>query len=186
MLKQLKEVSKIFLSTLMHNILAAIVVGIIGIPLLISWVTGTLDILLQTLRSPTQLWQTILLVFLSCLLVYLRVGKSHSLSSPHSTGVESNNEIKNNNHDQLKSPINDITLDDTAVNILRKLWKFSGGLTDISISKILELDLQIAKYHLEKLEKQRMVHGSITVGEPRMWSLIHKGREYLIEKKLNS
>ncbi|MGP8155018.1 MAG: hypothetical protein ACLQBQ_12925 [Smithella sp.] len=99
---------------------------------------------------------------------------------------ESNNKEKTNKCDHLETQINHITLDDTAVNILCKLWKFSGGLTDISISKILELDLQIAKYHLEKLEKQRMVHGTITVGEPRIWSLIHKGREYLIENKLNS
>jgi hypothetical protein len=61
MLRRLTKYSKIFLSTLLNNIFAAIVVGIIGLPVLISWATGTLDTLLQILKSPVPLWVIIVL-----------------------------------------------------------------------------------------------------------------------------
>jgi hypothetical protein len=62
-----------FLETLLRNILATILIAIIGLPVLVSWVTGTLDILLQTIKSPTPLWGTIALVVLSCAYNYLKV-----------------------------------------------------------------------------------------------------------------
>jgi hypothetical protein len=71
--KQLLQELNKFLSTLLHNIFATTAVGIIGVPVLISWATGTLDILLQILKSPTPLWATISLIALCCLYTYVRV-----------------------------------------------------------------------------------------------------------------
>lgn len=80
MLKRLMKCIKKFLSTLLHNILATILVAIIGIQVLISWATGTLNILLQTIKSPVPLWATIALVLLVALYVYTKTSKSHASS----------------------------------------------------------------------------------------------------------
>jgi len=86
----------------------------------------------------------------------------------------------------LESTLKHKPLDDIAVNILLRLWKFPEGLTDKAIAKMLEVDIQTIKYHLEKLEPQKMVHGTLAVGQPRIWRLIQGGRTYLIENKLIS
>jgi len=48
------------------------------------------------------------------------------------------------------------------------------------------VSLQIVKFHLEELEKLRMVHGALYSGSPRDWSLVQEGRKYLIENELIS
>lgn len=73
----LKELIK-FLSTLLHNIFAAIVVGVIGVPFLIFWATGTLDVLFQTIKSPTPLWATIALGLLLVVYIYLKTLPNNS------------------------------------------------------------------------------------------------------------
>lgn len=77
MLKRLTGYIAKFLSTLLNNILATILVAVIGIPILVSWATGTLNILLQILISPTPLWATIALVVLCCAYIYLRVSRKN-------------------------------------------------------------------------------------------------------------
>ena len=100
---------------------------------------------------------------------------------------ESNDEKQTNKVNYFKAQLNKHNvLDDTAVNILHRLWKFPDGLTDKAISKMLELDIQTVKYHLENLEHQGKAHGTLAAGQPRMWRLIQGGREYLIENKLIS
>ena len=74
----LKELLK-FLSALFRNISAAVVIALIGAPVLISWATGTLDILFQTIKSPTPLWATIALVLTIIVYTYL---KTRSLQPP--------------------------------------------------------------------------------------------------------
>ena len=74
-LKQVQEELKKFLSTLLHNIFATIAVSIVGIPVLISWATGTIDILFETIKLPTPLWATIVLVLLMVVYVYIKTGK---------------------------------------------------------------------------------------------------------------
>ena len=67
-----------FLSTLMNNIFAAIVLGLVTVPVLISWATGTLNILLQSIKSPTPLWATIALVLLLGVYFCIIIFKAHS------------------------------------------------------------------------------------------------------------
>ena len=98
---------------------------------------------------------------------------------------ESNDEKQTKKENYFKAQLNKHSiLDNTAVNILLRLWKFPDGLMDEMISKMLELDIQKVKYHLEELEKQGKIHRSAL--KPRIWQLIHGGREYLIENKLIS
>lgn len=78
MLKRLIRELKKFLSTLLHNMFATIAIGLIGVPVLISWATGTFDILFQTIKSPMPVWATIVLVVLLGLYIYLKTEKSHS------------------------------------------------------------------------------------------------------------
>ncbi len=53
-----------FLSGILNNIVAAIMIAIISLPVLVSWATGTLNILFQTVKSTTPLWATISLCLL--------------------------------------------------------------------------------------------------------------------------
>ncbi len=68
-----------FFSNLFHNILVLIVVRIIGLPVLISWATGTLAFLLQAIKTPVPIWAVILLALLVS--VYLKIKKTHSSST---------------------------------------------------------------------------------------------------------
>jgi hypothetical protein len=86
----------------------------------------------------------------------------------------------------LEQQINHKPLDETAIKILLHLWKQQDKITDKEISQALSIDFQIVKYHLEGLEKQNMVHGTLAIGQPREWSLIQGGREYLIKNNLIS
>ena len=55
MLKKLLKGLIKFLSISLHNIFLTIVIGSIGLSTLISWATGTLDILIQTIKFPIPL-----------------------------------------------------------------------------------------------------------------------------------
>src|SRR3972149_9740215 len=72
MIKQsIKYIAK-FLAISLHNIFLTTLIAIIGLPVLVSWVTGTLDILIQTIKSPTPLWGTIALVLLCFLYMQIK------------------------------------------------------------------------------------------------------------------
>ena len=81
--KQLIKWLEKFLLPLFHNIFAVIFVGIIGIPVLISWATGTLDVLLQILKSPTPLWATIALIPLCVLYMNLKENRYSQRKVPY-------------------------------------------------------------------------------------------------------
>jgi hypothetical protein len=66
-----------FLEVLLRNILATILIALIGLPVLVSWVTGTLDVLLQTIKSPMPLWGAIALVLLCYLYTRLKTQPYH-------------------------------------------------------------------------------------------------------------
>ena len=55
---------------------------------------------------------------------------------------------------------------------------------DLEIANLLKMNIQVVKFHLDELEKINMVHGTLTMGQPRTWALIQDGRKYLIENKL--
>ena len=81
-LESLKEQSKKFLSTLLHNVLATAILAIIGVPVLVSWVTGTLDTLFQTIQSPMPIWAAIALVLLSAVYVQIKSKQNPEPSEP--------------------------------------------------------------------------------------------------------
>ena len=72
----LKQMGKFFVN-LLCNIFTVILIAIIGLPVLISWATGTLDVLLQTIKSPMPLWGAIALVLLCYLYTRLRIQPYH-------------------------------------------------------------------------------------------------------------
>lgn len=70
-----------FLASVFGNIFAAVLLAIVGIPPLVSLVTGTTGTLLRVVQSPTPLWSTILL-----LVVCLIAGRYiYSVLRRHST-----------------------------------------------------------------------------------------------------
>lgn len=71
-----------FLSVLLQNFLAAILFAVIGVPLIVSWATGTLDILIQTIKLPTPLWATISLLLLCVVYTILKVRKFQNPQQP--------------------------------------------------------------------------------------------------------
>jgi len=64
MLKRLIRELKKFLSTLLHNMFATIAIGLIGVPVLISWATENFVFFLQTKKSQMPVWKTFFLFFL--------------------------------------------------------------------------------------------------------------------------
>jgi hypothetical protein len=70
MLKKAQKHTKKFLSTFFHNTLVLVLSSIIGVPVLVSWFTGTLDVLVQIVKAPTPLWASISLVLLCYLYIH--------------------------------------------------------------------------------------------------------------------
>ena len=72
MLKMLPKPISRFFEAASHYIILTIATSIIGVPVLVSWVTGTLDFLIQTIKSPTPLWASIAFVLVCCVYIYLK------------------------------------------------------------------------------------------------------------------
>jgi len=77
-LKPLKPI----LLTLGHHIFGTIVVALIGVSVLVSWAIGTLNLLLNALQTPVQLWEAIALVLLVSVYTHLKTVKNHSSKYP--------------------------------------------------------------------------------------------------------
>ncbi len=77
----IKQIAK-FLVALFCNILAAILISIIGLSVLVAWVTGTLGILLQIIKLPTPLWGTISLGLLCLLYTHLKIQRYLNSNKP--------------------------------------------------------------------------------------------------------
>ena len=84
-----------------------------------------------------------------------------------------------------KEKSHDNLLDETKVNILLLLSKHEN-LIDEQIARSLNLNLQVAKYHLQELDDKKMIGCLLTVNSPIQWYLNHEGRHYLIKHKLIS
>ncbi len=65
-----------FFASIGSGIIVKIIVGLFGIAALISYVTHTLNYIIQIIKSPTPLWATIALVFL--VIGYIKLKKSPS------------------------------------------------------------------------------------------------------------
>ena len=93
MIKSLpKQISK-FLVAVFYNIFAAILIALIGLPVLVSWATGTLDILLQTIKLPTPLWVTISLILLCGLYTSLKLRQHQKSYKPPTVQEELHEEF---------------------------------------------------------------------------------------------
>ena len=58
------------------------------------------------------------------------------------------------------------------------------SLSDTEIATSLSLPLTIAKYHLKKLEDEEFIYGLYDAENPPSFSIIQKGREYLVTQNL--
>ena len=94
-------------------------------------------------------------------------------------------EIQRRDNILQKEKSHDNLLDETKVNILLLLSKHEN-LIDEQIARSLNLNLQVAKYHLQELDDKKMIGCLLTVNSPIQWYLNHEGRHYLIKHKLIS
>jgi len=90
------------------------------------------------------------------------------------------------NRDLLR--IKDTELDDDKINILKLLAQREGsgseGSEDTEISHSLNTSLTVVRYHLKALEEQEYIYGSYSMGEPAIFNINQKGRQFLIKRKL--
>lgn len=121
------------------------------------------------------------------------LGRKLSESDLRIQQLETENQNLKYENEQLKKkiqthekPTHNNLLDEIKVKILLFLSKQQDRLTAEDISHSLNIGIQIVKFHLEELEKYRLVHGALYVGSPRDWLLVQEGRRYLIENKLIS
>jgi regulator of replication initiation timing len=77
-------------------------------------------------------------------------------------------------------------LDENKIKLLIFLSQQYDRITIEAIVQSLNMNIQIATFHLEELEKSKMVHGLYYSGDPCDWILIQGGRRYLIENNLIS
>ena len=103
--------------------------------------------------------------------------------------LKSQNQAFTIQNEELKQKIQDygkphyIILDQANVAILKLLSK-ETRLTTERIARDLNMDLQVAKSHLEELFQTRMIQISGSIGQPKTWYLAQEGRRYLIQHKL--
>jgi hypothetical protein len=84
-----------------------------------------------------------------------------------------------------KEKSHDNLLDETKIKILILLSK-QEYLTAEHISSFLNINPQIAKFHISELDSLKMIDCLMTIGESNQWYLLQEGRKYLIENKLIS
>jgi FtsZ-binding cell division protein ZapB len=103
-----------------------------------------------------------------------------------------NEALKNENIDLKKKitsydqPAHGDLLDEIKTKILLLISASQRGLTADDIASVFNANVQTVKYHLEELEKSRMVAAQITINRPSQWLLTQGGRKYLVEHKLIS
>lgn len=61
-----------FVPSLLNNILSSVLIAMFGVSTIVSYATGTIDVLLETIKSPMPLWAATLL----CSLVGLYESRS--------------------------------------------------------------------------------------------------------------
>ena len=64
------------------GLIPSILIGIIGLSVLISFLTNTLNYALQSMKSPTPLWATIVLAVIFFLVLRYRIQSVHSKETP--------------------------------------------------------------------------------------------------------
>ena len=90
----------------------------------------------------------------------------------------------------LKYPSQAIQLgiEEGKIKILKVLAKAEENrndpLEDINISRETELSMSITRYYLGELEKEDYIHASYAIGQPPLYRINQKGREFLISNKL--
>lgn len=79
-------------------------------------------------------------------------------------------------------------IEEGKIKILKVLAKAEENrndpLEDINISRETELSMSIARYYLGELEKEDYIHTSYAIGQPPLYRIKQKGREFLISNKL--
>ena len=157
LIKILKSIFSDVRQVIVGSIFLLIVGGTAG---LLALSQKSLSFAAQIANIQMPLWVTIVLVLL--LGVYIGLGK-HRRSRTYNP-----------------------RLNDIEVKILLFLSNQSERLTAEDVARSLNMNIQVATFHLEELAKSKMVLRLSYVGSPPDWLLFQEGRRYLIEKKLLS
>lgn len=167
MLKRLTGYITTFLSALLNNILATILLALIGIPILISWATGTVNVLIQILKSPTPLWVIIILVLVA-LLIYIHLKKLTPTKPPIQKEIKTKKDISQ-----------------TALKILIFLGKHGDLVFPVTFFyEKFNLTYNQAQYAIEELLNFNLLDFNEPYGELPSYWLSPKGRKFLSDKKL--
>lgn len=148
-----------------HSILVSVLLFLIGIPVLISWATGTLNILIETMKTPTPLWISIVLCLLLILYVYLKSRTTHPF-------VTHTNKLK-------------VNISKTATDIL----VFFGNQDDVRLntkrlSETFEASFNQTQYAIDQLLGFGFLCEIETDIGPNLYGLSAQGREFLGKKNL--
>lgn len=169
MLIQLRK----FFSTLTHNIIATTVAGLITVPTLLSWATGTLDILIQTINTPTPLWVTIALALLCCGYIYENKRENHSQLNQSRPLPPSN--IDSN-----------MRLEEFREKVLMFISEHPRLETNQITSSFQEPEQRVL-FNLQELEKDKLITSTYISGSDMMgtepgaytWNVLNPGLAYL-------
>lgn len=166
MKQSLPQLIKILISDMRQAIigiiLGALILSVGGIYLFAKNVWHWLQ---TTMQLSVPLWVTILLVLLSWLYTYLKFGKSRSFNN---------------------KPSDVITLDEIELKILIYFaTQEHDKISPEDISKSVDINLQLAIFHLNNLKNKQMVDSRPIApfdhSPKQFWTLSQPGRRYLIE-----
>ncbi len=157
----LKWSGKLIFSSV-YSLLLSILFGLIGIPVLISWATGTLNSLIDTVKSPTPLWATISLTILCCLYLYLKTQPytpRNQRVKPSKTALDIL-KLFGHEHPDIRFTAKELSL----------RFKTTPNQTQFAIDELVDLDFLYAE-------------SEYIVGKRKYW-LSPEGREFLAKRNL--
>ena len=76
------KIFKSFISALVQNAFVSVIIAIITVPVLVSWLTGTVDILLYWLTYKAPVWLVIILSLAGIIYVHINNRRSSKFVSP--------------------------------------------------------------------------------------------------------
>jgi hypothetical protein len=162
-LKMMLKLISRFFEAAAHYTILTVAASLISLPVLLSWATGTLDVLIQTIKSPTPLWASIALVLLCCVYIYLKSSKNGPLLAlPAKTGI--------------------FKIDEIQERILVKLS--IGGFGVKHLAEYLKMPHTLITFYLNELLDLDFVKTPVPYTSAELWSISQEGTRYLINKGL--
>lgn len=152
---------------MLSNIAVIILVSLVGVPVLIAWATGTLNLLIQCINTPTPLWETIILVFV-VLLTYIQLKNLTSTKPPIQKEIKTQKDIS-----------------ETALKILIFLGERGELILPVTFFyEKFNLTYNQAQYAIEELLNFDLLDFNEPYGELPVYWLSPKGRKFLSKENL--